>query len=209
MSKLLTVTLLIGLILAVSSCGDRVCDPCGSHTPEWVLLPDSMNLAVLIVDYSSYAFEGGNLSYYAPCATCDAESLPIEMDFRDTWDFALVSFAYTETGSTLFKAGITWNGRGSIEYPSRFEPSEAFGILHDEVEEPPDPARYQAHIRLDRDTLLAKTDSAWAAVQNLDIVHVFAEDHFRVGYFFYTPTVGAFNPFAAKWVIFLYRGVSL
>ena len=207
MAKLFKIALLVIPILALASCGDRVCDPCESHTPGWVLLPDSMNLAVLIVDYSTYAFEGGNLSYYAPCAGCDADSLPIEMVFRDTWDFALVRFTYTETGSTLFRAGITWHGRGQIEYPSRFEPPEAFCILPDEVEEPADPARHQAYIRLDRDTLLAKTDSAWAAVTNLDIVHAFAADSFRVGYFFYTPTVGAFNPFVAKWVIFLYRGV--
>jgi hypothetical protein len=200
--------LLIPVVL-LASCSENPCE-CASaldqRCPEWALSPYSMNLAVLVLDYQTYAFEGGNLAHYELCDQCDAESLPFTVDFRDTWDFAEILFTYTATGDTLFLAEIIWLGRGQVLYPDSFTAPECFNTVEDSVPHPADPERFQAYPTLPEEELIAKTDSAWAAVSTLDIVQAFAGDSLRVGFFFYAPSVGAFSPALAKWIVFLYRG---
>ena len=193
-------------VLLTSSCGDN---PCQSESPiraERQMAPGYMNLAVLVLDFQTYAFEGGNLSYYRPCDGSCPDSLPFDAEFRNTWDFASVLFRHSVTGDTLFEASVIWMGHGRIKHPATFAPPDSFRVLDQEIDQPSDPERFQFYPRLGWEELIARTDSAWVAVSALDITHCFAEEPFRVGYYFYAPTVGLFDPSVAKWIIFLYWG---
>jgi hypothetical protein len=167
-----------------------------------------MNLAILIVDYDTYIFEGTNLSHYVPCGDCGVDSLPFEFVFDYAWDLASAAFSYTATGDTLFRAGVYWMGTGEIEVPEVFIPPEAFTFVEEEIDQPSDPELFlnYEYPTIPEDELIARTDTAWSAVSRLDLVHSFAEDVFRVGYYFWTPSV--FSLAKAKWVIFLYQDLS-
>ena len=196
-------------IVFLASCSENPCRCVSPDEPacrDWPVLADSMNLAVLVLDYLTYTFEGGNLAYYEPCDGCDSDSLPFTVDFKPTWDFASILFTYKATGDTLFWAEIIWHGGGQILYPVAFTPADSFCTLSDSIAEPADPERFQFYPTLPPEELITKTDSTWAAVSTLDIVHAFAEGDFKVAYYFYPPAVGAFNPAVAKWIVFLYRG---
>jgi len=193
-----------------SDCSDP-CDtdnpgaPCDTTHRGWRLEPDSMNLAILALDFQTYALKGVNLEYYRPGRGSCPDSLPFDPDFRPTWDFGSILFRYSLTGDTLFSAGIVWMGRGKIRYPASFTSPDSFCVCEDEIAQPPDPRRYQFYARPPREVLIAKTDSAWAAVSSLDIVHAFAEGPFRIGYYLYPPVVGMFDPAAAMWIVFLHQ----
>ncbi len=81
--------------------------------------PDSLNLAVLVVDYDTYVFEGGNLNYYKKC-TCASDSLPFIPHYDPPGDFGGISFTINESGDTIFDATIIWMGTGQIYYPNSF-----------------------------------------------------------------------------------------
>lgn len=167
-----------------------------------------MNLAILLVDYETYALQGGNVSHYELCDSCDDEGLPFEAIYQSPMDFGSMKFIYTETGDTVFDATIIWAGRGNIGYPSTFLEPGAFGLETVSEALPPD-VDYYAHDGLpwtpDQDTI-ERTSRAWDAVNNLDIVHAYAEKPYRVGFYLYPPTLGVFDPSVAQWVVFVYLG---
>jgi hypothetical protein len=165
-----------------------------------------MNLAVLLADYLSYEFEGGHLSFYPPCESCDADSLPFRIIFNDTWDFANIAFLYTETGDTLFYATIIWHGQGEIYVPGAFMPVDSFETKTLPSKEPLSIQYFSIYPDMPESTFHQKADSAWTGVKDLDIVHDFAREDYRVGIYLYPPSVGVFDPEVAQWVVFLYRG---
>jgi hypothetical protein len=165
-----------------------------------------MNLAVLVLDYLTYEFEEGALNYYPPCNTCDSDSLPFEVVFRPPGDFGSITFRYTETGDTLLYGSIIWLGTGALAYPGDFLPAGRFGKLPDAAGEPVRKEYFNIYPLLDPAEFEAKADTAWASVNRLDIAWDFAMRDYRAGFYMYAPSVGAFNPSAAKWIVFLYRG---
>lgn len=194
------------MLLAVTGCGERIIEIVDDQDTTWPLRDDMMNLAVLLIDYLSYEFEEGNLSFYPPCESCDADSLPFWVVFNDTWDFADIAFLYTETGDTLFYATIIWDGQGEIHYPDEFLFGDSFKTKTLSLPEPVSLQYFSMYPDMPESTFHQKADSAWTAVKSLDIVHDFAREDYRVGIYLYPPSVGVFLPQVAQWIIFLYRG---
>jgi hypothetical protein len=180
-------------------------DSCNEEVTTWPLNADSMNLAILVVDYQSYVFEGGYFSRYPICISCDQDSLPFVITSAVPADLGSVTIQYAPTGDTLFFATIIWAGKGRILFPDTLFPPEMFQELPTMVAKP-STVEYLEKLWLDSSTVIAKTDSVWFAVQSLDITNDFALHPFRVGFYFYAPAIGEFDPNPAKWIIFLYRG---
>ncbi len=180
-------------------------DACGEETTTWPLDADSMNLAILVVDYQTYTFEGGYFSRYPLCISCDQDSLPFVITKVPAADFGWVTIQYAPTGDTLLHATIVWMGEGQILFPDTLFPPEIFSAVPTMVAKPP-AVQYLETLWLDSSAVIAKTDSAWMAIQSLDITNDFDQHPFRVGFYFYAPALGAFDPNQAKWVLFLYRG---
>jgi hypothetical protein len=180
-----------------------------STDPDTLVKKDSMNLAILVVDFTTYKFEKGTVVYYPICRDCDRDSLPFKIDYKQPGDFGEIKFSYTETGQTLFYATIIWDGTGSIIYPAEFIKADQFGYQDQPVEKP-EKAQY-----FDRtltpyiysvEKYRAMADSAWQSVDSLEIVREFTSGAMRVGFYAWPPSVGMFCPTCAKWIIFLYSG---
>ena len=197
---------LLGLALCFAGCGDRGAEPHPAAYPRWLVRADSVNFAVLIVDYDTYAFEGGTLSYYAPCAGCAEDCLPMRIQERDPVDFGWILFSYAPTADTLFAATVIWMGDGRILYPHAFAPPDSFETLPQPAQQPACVQRFQFHTYLPPEVMAAATDSAWSVISSLDLVHALAGTKLRLGYYLYAPTAGFFQPQEAKWVVFLCRG---
>jgi hypothetical protein len=165
-----------------------------------------MNLAVLALDYLTYEFEEGALNYYPQCSGCDADSLPFEVTFNSPSDFGDITFEYTETGDTLFFGTIIWLGTGELLQPDNFLPAGRYGELSAAAGEPVRKEYFNIYPQMDPAEFAARADTAWAIVNRLDIAWDFAMEDYRAGFYMYAPSVGAFNPNAAKWIVFLYRG---
>jgi hypothetical protein len=164
-----------------------------------------VNIATLIVDYDTYNFEGGDISYYS-CSDCPIDSIPFTIDYDSPGDFGGVTFKLSELQDTVFSATIIWMGTGQIYYPNEFSMQGSF-LDTNKVTNKPNDLRY-----IDTDGnaitdayLLNKADSAWNAIDSLKITELFAENRFKSAIYLYPPSVGAFDPNVAKWIIFLYQ----
>ena len=166
------------------------------------------NIATLIVDYDTYQFEGGDLSFYT-CSSCNNDSLPFAIDVNYPGDFGGITFKIASTFDTIFDAAIVWMGTGQIIYPYSFSMSYPFNAASGVVEQPTDITYWGFYGDTIVDTqLLNKADSAWEVIDDLEITNVFSKIDYKVGIYLYPPTVGMFEPSVAKWVIFLYSYVS-
>jgi hypothetical protein len=194
----------LGLILVVAGCGDHPAAPHYTCNERWVVKSDSLNLAVLIVDAETYVFEGGTLSYYAPCNHCADDSLPVEIQEAHEGDFGSILFSYPQTGDTLFAALLGWMHPYHIEYPHAFSPPDSFAIC-EPLLQPTSVERFELSGRnLSTAFMVAATDSVWSVISPLDITHALAVRKMRVGYLLY-PYFGL-HGYDAKWVVFLCRG---
>lgn len=171
------------------------------------LKENSMNLAILIVDFNTYQFEGGTINYNDLCDSCDTDSLPFSIDFIYPCDFGSIAFKYTHTGDTLFFATTVWHGMGQIIYPDTFLSPNSFRISQNSIIDPSSIEYFfydPITLFLADSTLKVKADSAWNSVKHLDITMEFSNNQYRVGIYLYPPSVGLFIPDLAKWIIFLY-----
>jgi len=177
---------------------------------DTIIKEDSMNFAILMVDFLTYAFEAGSISYYARCPdNCDIDSLPISMYFDSFWDDARVYFYYKYDSSLLFGAWIKWMGTGWIFYPTNFHHQYMFSYSEESVSLPEDAEYYNTTIAGNFCTweeYVIRAQKAWNSVDSLDITRQFAARPFRVGLYAYSRTEGLFDPVDADWMIFLYRG---
>jgi hypothetical protein len=172
----------------------------------WKLQKDSMNLAILMLDYQTYKFQGACFSIHKPCKDCDKDSLPFKVKFNTPGDFGDVTFLYTETKDTIFFGEIHWDGIGSIKIPSIFFNPSLFKFVSDTIPPPISKQYFENYYVPDPDNLQSKIDSAWNAIKQLDIVSSFSKNIYRIGIYFYPPAIGEFRPEYAKWIIFLYQG---
>lgn len=171
---------------------------------SWQLKNDSMNLGILVSDYQKYTFEKGHFSIHQPCDNEDMDTLPFIVKYAPPLDFGRISFLYSKNLDTLFDATIVWMGMGKIEFPLEYLPADSFKIQLTNVTAP---VSYQYFQLFSPDSLFQKkADSAWNAVKSLQVVKDFSLHPYRVGIYLYPPSVGAFVPSVAKWIIFLYRG---
>lgn len=199
------------LLLAVAGFGSlsyaRSCFE--APTRDSLVKKDTMNLAILVVDFTTYKFEKGIVLYYTLCEDCDKDSLPFKIDYKQPGDFGEIKFSYTGNGQTVFHATIVWDGTGSIVYPAEFIKADKFAY-QEQVIKKPDHAQY-----FDRtltpyiypvEKYRAMADSAWQSVDSLQIIKEFSTGPMRVGFYAWPPSVGMFCPVCAKWIIFLYSG---
>ncbi len=170
---------------------------------------DSMNLAIFDVDFITYKLNSVSLTNYKKCDDgCDKDSLPIRYYFDNYWDYAHVYFNYKYDNSSLFRGGVTWMGTGQIEYPTNFRPADLFPLTNSHIQLPANAEWYNTTIAgyYGWDNYKLRGDSAWKAIDSLQIVHDLTTREYRVGLYGYPRAEGLFVPEAASWIIFLYRG---
>lgn len=199
--------LLIMMLTGVAACGDNASGPTSDNPGPWDPHEGQMNLAILLLDYQTYALKGGNVSHYELCDNCDKEGLPFEGIYDPPNDFGSVTLVYTETGDTVFDATIVWNGTGRIRYPTTFLKPDTFNTERYHKPLPADVEYLSVGGRptTPNEETLELTNRAWEAMDRLDIVHAYARKPYRVGFYMYAPRVGMFDPSKARWVVFLYR----
>jgi hypothetical protein len=171
---------------------------------SWQLKNDSMNLGILVSDYQTYTFEKGNFSTHQPCDNEDKDSLPFIINYIPPGDFGQISFLYSKNLDTLFNATIIWMGMGKINFPLEFLPADSFKTQQTNLSVPVSIKYFEFGTPIS--LFQEKADSAWNAVKSLQVVKDFSQEPYRVGIYLYPPSVGAFDPSVAKWIIFLYRG---
>jgi hypothetical protein len=168
-----------------------------------------MNLAILILDFLSYEFLEGSVSYYPKCDSCDLDSLPFDIEFKYPMDYGEITFRYSYNFDTAFRASIWWMGTGHILHPDAFLPSNEFDFQDEPVQLPIHVQYFDYWLTpyvYPWEQFVEKADSAWNSIDSLQIVKEFSEYTYRVGIYAYTPVVGMFDPEYAKWIIFIYYG---
>ncbi|MFO7868922.1 MAG: T9SS type A sorting domain-containing protein [Bacteroidales bacterium] len=195
MKDLKKIFLLFTVFLALNSY-------CQNNT---IVKKDSVHIATLIVDYSTYNFEGGNISYYT-CPTCFVDSIPFTIDYTPPGDFGNITFSLSPTEDTVFHATTTWMGTGEILYPNKFDMEESFRDTNTATTIPND-LRYISRdgTTITDTSILHKADSAWNVVNSLKITNLCNKNGFKSAIYYYTPTDGVLDLNNAKWIIFLYH----
>ena len=177
-----------------------------SSITDTILISDYLNFATLIVDYDTYDFEGGNLSYYQHCNNCTADSIPFEILINYPMDFGDITFRIQNTLDTIFFATIIWMGTGQIYHPDDCNLSYPFNTINNQVEKPDNIEYYDIYgSKVYTDSaFIHSADFAWEKIDSLEITKLFSENNYKVGIYLYPPSVGVFNPTTAKWIIFFY-----
>lgn len=195
MRKLKATFLLTGLLYGLYSFGQN----------DTIIKDQYVNIATLVVDYSTYSFEGGDMAYYS-CSGCAGDSIPFTIDYEYPVDFGGVTFTLTPLQDTIFDASIIWAGMGKIRYPSQFSKQSLFTDSNSTVNRPRDLRYINTNGHAISDTaLLKRADSAWNVINSLEVTSRFAQKGFETAIYLYPPTVGMFNPHVAKWIVFLYH----
>ncbi|MFW6019461.1 MAG: T9SS type A sorting domain-containing protein [Bacteroidales bacterium] len=164
-----------------------------------------VNIATLKVDYNSYDFIGGDISYYS-CPNCADDSIPFTINYHQPCDFGGITFKLSSLQDTVFDATIIWMGTGQIYQPDGFSTKPPFTNTNSNVNKPKDLRYINADGSPATDTnFINKADSAWNAIDSLEITNLFAEKDYKAAIYLYPPAVGAFNPDVAKWIVFLYH----
>ena len=188
---------IVVLPLALLSC---------STEPDFGIVPpkqDSTAIAILVVNFQNFAFEGARVSHFPQTGNTQDSNLPFVITQKNPTDFGWILFSYHPTGDTVLAASIVWHGQGRISYPHSFAPVDSFQLLGTSVQQPSSVERFVYLLTFSDDSLVSMTDSVWSSICNLDIVHDFNRANMRVGYYLYPPTVGLFDPSHAKWIVFL------
>jgi hypothetical protein len=164
-----------------------------------------VNMATLVLDFETYAFEGGHMAYYV-CPTCATDSLQYFVDYMSPGDFGGISFTLNEAQDTFFDGTIVWAGMGQIHYPDNFNLDYPFTYVNESVPEPADIKFLGINgDKMEEDSwLYPLKDSVWQAVDSLSITHLFATEDYKAVVYFYAPSVGVLDPSVAKWIVFLY-----
>ena len=195
MKSIRNILLLLGVMLSLSGYGQD----------ENIIKSGYVNIATLIVDFMTYNFEGGNISYYS-CPDCPTDSIPFTIDYESPGDFGGVAFKLSSSDDTVFYATIIWMGTGQIYIPNEFSTQTPFINTNTAVAKPGD-LRYIAHDGgvITSTSLLNRADLAWNTIDSLEILKLFADQGFKAAIYMYPPAVGLFDPNEAKWIIFLYH----
>ena len=173
---------------------------------DTILNSDYLNFVTLIIDYDTYEFEGGNISYYQHCNNCTEDSIPFEILVNYPGDFGNITYRIQNTLDTMLFASIIWMGTGQIYHPEDFSFTFPFNTINNKVEKPDNIEyydKYGSKVYTDS-TFIESADAAWYIIDSLEITKLFSGNNYKVGIYLYPPSVGVFNPAAAKWVIFFY-----
>ena len=173
----------------------------GFRQNESIIQNDYSTVATLVVDYDSYAFEGGNITYYT-CPGCPTDSFPFTVNYID---LSSVTFQLLPTEDTIFYASIIPMGVGQIYQPNEFSTQTPFNKGLNAVNKSDD----MKYLKFDgsettNPSFTNKADSAWDVIKSLQVTELFAEKGFKSAIYLYPPKVTIFDPREAKWIIFLY-----
>jgi hypothetical protein len=167
-----------------------------------------ISMATLMVNYSTHAFDGGDIAYYS-CPSCAIDSIPFVIDYVAPGDFGGVSFKLSPSQDTVFHATIIWMGTGQIYYPASFSTLAPFANNNVLTNKPSDLRYIDTNgSEITETSLINKADSAWNAIDSLEITGLFADKGFKSAIYLYPPRVGMFDPNVAKWIIFLYHNAT-
>lgn len=173
---------------------------------DTILKGDSLNFVTLIVDYDTFEFEGGNISYYERCNNCSEDSIPFQVLVNYPGDFGSITYNIQNTFETVYHATIIWMGTGQIYHPESFGSTYPFNTISNKVGKPDDIEYYDKYgTKIYNDSSFIKSaDSAWYRIDSLEITKLFSENNYKAAIYLYPPSVGVFSPAAAKWIIFFY-----
>jgi hypothetical protein len=172
---------------------------------DTLIKPGYANVAILMVDYDTYSFEGGNLSHYT-CPSCSNNSLPffISLNGHSSDDFE-VTFTLNSHFDTIFNSSTVWMGLGVLKYPTIFSSDYPFRKTNIQIPKPENMKYFDFYgTETNEPEFIIQADSAWKIIDSLEIVSLFSDNGFKTCILLYAPTIGIFDPKVAKWMIFLY-----
>lgn len=185
------------------------CDNPSSPTADWLgweIDPDSVNFAILRIDYTTGDFKGASLNRYPPCSSCKADSLPILEIYDGRGDGYITTFVHRDSGDTLYWAIEVWNGRGAIMYPTDFLPPDSFVSIPVPGPEPSHRKYFHRSGPWPDSTFEEKAGSVWKTIRNLNLVVAFAQHNYIAGFLLYKPSTGLIDWKIVEWLIFLSSG---
>lgn len=191
--------LLLVTTLCLSSCSSDIDD----KLPTQQVSLDR-ELIFLKVDYQTNTFLGGNIFTYPNLAM--STNIPLLETYVQPGDFGSYTLTFTPTNDIIFDGHIYWLGGApndiAVSYTANdfttsastasvnFNNCQYFMPTEDYVSQEGYPINYQ---------------NVWNAVSNLEITNEVINDNGKVGFFLYTPGLGAFSPGYAQWFVILYH----
>ncbi len=176
---------------------------CFSQTGR-IIKDDSVIVCILKLDYLTYQFEGGNISYYSRCSETD--TLPFKVDVKLPGDVGRVLFKLNETGDTIFMGSYIWAGRGKIKYPVQYSTDTPFhfGKIQTLKGKHIEYFDWYGFKNAENPELIKKADSALTVISFNNIVSMFAQYNFKIGVYRYHTQDGILDESKAKWIVFLF-----
>ena len=163
------------------------------------------DLIFLKVEYQTNTFLGANQFHFNNIPLTN--ELPFEEIYIQPADFGSYTLKYTPTDEIVFDAPIHWLSY-SYNYPVSLTPN-AFPVSNESATFTLSNAvffiptlYYLEQEFIDTDF---NYDEIWNAVKNLEITNQYVNQGAKVGFLFYTPGLGIFQPETAAWFVILYK----
>lgn len=159
-------------------------------------------LAMLQVDYLTYAFEGGFEYEF----DVDSEGFTVSGEYKPAGDFGWVKLYYDELDTLIFSGTIIWMGTGERNTPELIVDAAEFDFLEEAVTLP-SPELFSGEVEGAWTTEFTDEEKGniWGSIANLELVHAYREMNptSKVQIFLYQPSVGDGNPAEWDWLVFL------
>ncbi|NOQ73060.1 MAG: hypothetical protein GQ574_13710 [Crocinitomix sp.] len=160
-------------------------------------------LAMLQVDYLTYAFEGGFEYEFDD----DSEGFTISGEYKPAGDFGWVKLYYDELDTLIFSGTVIWMGTGERSIPEIIDDATEFDLV-EEALPLPSPELFNGEFEgLPVTTAFTDEEKVdiWASIAHLELVSAYREMNptSKVHIFLYQPSVGEGNPADWDWLVFL------
>ncbi|WP_130734557.1 hypothetical protein [Flavobacterium sp. J27] len=157
------------------------------------------------MDYQTKAFMGGNAFQFNNIPFTN--SIPLEEIYIQPGDFGSYTLKYTPTDEIVFQGPIHWLSF-SYNYPVSLTPS-TFALSNNSAPITLSNAVFfiPTQYYLDSENINTNFDyqEIWDTVKNLEITNQYVNQGAKVGFLFYTPGLGFFQPETAAWFVILYK----
>lgn len=166
---------------------------------------DKVTVATMLFDFGTYSYDSLNISYY-DCNNCKRNQFQIKTYYQSPGDFGSISYSLSPSEDTFFHAGIVWMGRGEVAIPAAFQTDSLGQAAGSTLKMPADLQTLKAYFPNGQNdtSFYRKRDSVWKVAAQQQLVHDFLNRGGKAAIMLWSPTVGAFDPRPAKWVLFLY-----
>ena len=190
------------IVFACSSLRNEHHEPETEEKPK-EKIPEN-NMAVLAVDFTTNKFMGG---YFIPLESA-TKPIEIDVDYKAPSDFGWISLYEKSTRTKLFTGDILWGGGcGERTFPKEIFPANLYTKSKTKIPMP-------EIIRIVEDPYFSFIDDwitftyneIWTAVNDLEIVHGFAENSkpFQVFAYLYLGNIGLGNQNYWYWLLFIF-----